>query len=92
MAGTLHLVELLDKLKGLHKGVLSPKEITDWATDQYLLSAMGELELEPDHEEFISDMLILLMSQEDESFRLSNEELTQIIIQIEARIAQKQEQ
>jgi len=67
-------------------GSLRAEEASSWALNQIVSYERGCLSLDPEHEELIFDLLVQLIVNEDEPFRMENSEIAKLIYELEKRI------
>jgi hypothetical protein len=78
--------QLSTRLQGLLSGECSSETIANWAADQHFKYENMTLQFEPGYESLILDILVDLIHNEDEHFRMAHDEIKQKIASLDANV------
>jgi hypothetical protein len=67
-------------------GSLTAEEASSWVLNQIVSDERGCLGLDAEHEQLIFDVLVQLIVNEDEPFRMGNSEIAKLIHELEKSI------
>jgi hypothetical protein len=83
---TLQLEQVCSKLKLLLSHQSTPETIALWATEMHLRYERGDLMLENGKENAIFNLLVNIIHNEDQAFRIPDTELAKIVSHIETML------